>query len=441
MHRDEEIRDMIVPEFYGHIKRLIRHPEASWVVDDVYRSVATKQQKGRMLQEWFGPEFTLLGNSDSCADLTFILKERPEKRAPIMRHLKEMTNQFVQRKTSGFTMLHDAMLQYYLNVPSGSVQANEFIDMLKDDEDGDCYKNLAFTPSGSHLVCLLLATTDAKNRKSILKAFKGVFKMLSEDKFGHRVSLAAYETIDDTVLTAKSIFSELLSKDMDPEARHKELLGQATDLTCRIPLLYLFKAVKPRSLLLPGDHEIIQEVQERRNLTSKKDPDQRRKELVKSISGPLLDLIFAEARDLISNSFGCHLVIETLLGADGDKTAALTMIADLAKIEPDLFDDPHAGRMLKALVSGGHWNTQTQSVDLVEPPLQFGDVLFTSIKKDIVSWARGPNSLILLSMLESKHFEKREELMLLLRENQAKLAARDGNDRRAHEQLLAEIKW
>ena len=28
---DQETRDMIVPEFYGHVRRLINHPEASWI--------------------------------------------------------------------------------------------------------------------------------------------------------------------------------------------------------------------------------------------------------------------------------------------------------------------------------------------------------------------------------------------------------------------------
>ena len=37
---DDEIRDMIIPEFYGHVKRLIRHPEAAWIMDDIYRTIA-----------------------------------------------------------------------------------------------------------------------------------------------------------------------------------------------------------------------------------------------------------------------------------------------------------------------------------------------------------------------------------------------------------------
>ncbi|KAF5014944.1 hypothetical protein F66182_13898, partial [Fusarium sp. NRRL 66182] len=148
VHGDADIRDMIVPEFYGHVKRLIRHPEASWIMDDIYRTVATKQQKAIMLREWYGPEFAIFRDKDGAqvtAELSTILAESPEKRPPIMRNLYELINQLVQKKTTGFTMLHDAMLQYFLNTKPGSSEANEFIELIKGDEEGDLAKNMAFT--------------------------------------------------------------------------------------------------------------------------------------------------------------------------------------------------------------------------------------------------------------------------------------------------------
>lgn len=42
---DDEIRDLIVPEFFGHVRKMIKHAEASWILDDVYRGVANKQQR------------------------------------------------------------------------------------------------------------------------------------------------------------------------------------------------------------------------------------------------------------------------------------------------------------------------------------------------------------------------------------------------------------
>lgn len=160
---------MIVPEFYGHVRRLIKHPEASWILDDVYRGIATREQKAIMLREWYGPEFALFKAANTTgisSDLSDILAESPEKRTPIMRSLHELLNQLIQKKMTGFTMLHDAMLQYFLNVTPGGEEATEFIELIKGDEEGDLLKNLAFTKSGARLVCLALAYGTAKVRES-----------------------------------------------------------------------------------------------------------------------------------------------------------------------------------------------------------------------------------------------------------------------------------
>ncbi len=216
LSQDDEIRDMIIPEFYGKVHRLINHSEASWILDDVYRGVATKQQKAVLLREWYGPEFSLFALPDSqaetTADLAEILEKEPSKRSPIMKHLMGMVNALIQKQMTGFTMLHDAMLQHFLNLKPGTEDQKEFLEIVKADESGDLLKNLAFTKSGARLVCLLLAYGTAKDRKQLLKTYKDTFQLMCGDPNGHVVILAAYDVIDDTVFTAKTIFPELLGK-------------------------------------------------------------------------------------------------------------------------------------------------------------------------------------------------------------------------------------
>ena len=166
---DPEIRDLIITEFYGHVKRMINHPEAAWIMDDIYRAVATPEQKNRMLREWYGAEFSIQGlgpQGTESADLAKILEESPEKRKPIMGYLENQINSLIQKKLNGFTMLHDAMLQYFLVCEPGTEQANDFLDHLKPDptlkegeeaDNVDLMKNLAFTKSGSRLVSLCFA--------------------------------------------------------------------------------------------------------------------------------------------------------------------------------------------------------------------------------------------------------------------------------------------
>ena len=423
VHGDAEIRDLIVPEFYGHVRRMIRHPEASWILDDIYRGIATPQQKAIMLREWYGAEFAIFKNDEKTqvtSDLTDLLAQNPEKRTPIMRSLHDLVNQLVQKKTTGFTMLHDAMLQYFLATKPGSEEATDFMELLKGDEEGDLLKNLAFTKSGARLVCLALAYGNAKDRKHILKTYKDTIQTLAYDTNGHLVLLAAYDVIDDTVLTSKAIFPELLGKDSTPGSQQESIIAHAMHLTGRIPLLYLL-AGKAKWLLPDDDRKLLDEIHSIRTTTSKKEPDTRRKELVRALSAPLLATVATQAETLVTTSFGCQFIAEVLLGAEGEKNEALLAIAGLAKSNPEAFEGPAAGRMLKTLVFGGRFNEKTKTVDLIEPPLLFHDILFAQIEPQVVQWATGINSFVIVGLLEAKGFSHRDTLVKILKKNKEAL--------------------
>ncbi|KLJ08632.1 hypothetical protein EMPG_15921 [Blastomyces silverae] len=432
VHGDSEIRDMIIPEFYGNVKRLMRHPEASWIVDDIYRTVATAAQRGMLLREWYGAEFAVFRSANlaaDTADLSEILAENPEKRGPIMRYLHEFINHLVQKKFTGFTMLHDAMLQYFLNTTPGSEEATELIELIKGDEAGDLAKNLAFTKSGSRLVSLCFAYSNAKDRKLLLRMYRDTIKMLAGDVHGQVVLLTAYEVIDDTKLSSKSIFPELLNQASTAEARHEELLLQVTDLTARIPILYPFAEDTTRWLVTDSNHKkILDEVFAIRSQTSKKDPNTRRQELIKAASPTLLEFIAASADSLVESSFGCQFITEVLFSADGDKTAALAAIAAIPTSKPETLETPAAGRMLKALVQGGRFSSKTKSVEKVQPPLNFHGLLYEQISGDVMAWVTGANPFVVLALVEAEDFEKRKELVKTLKGQKkvlAELAAKE----------------
>ena len=415
VHGDEETRDMVVPEFYGHVRRMIKHPEASWILDDIYRGIATSSQKATLLREWYGAEFALFrssGTAPPSAELKKLLEDHPEKRTPMMRSLHDLVNLLVQKKTTGFTMLHDAMLQQFLNLAPGSEEATEFIELLKGDEEGDLLKNLAFTKSGARLVCLALAHGNAKDRKQILKTYKATMKTMAYDSYGHQVLLAVYDVIDDTVLVSKSVFSELVGKEPLSESHQQDLLQAINHLNARITLLYPF-CDKVKAILPNEDLKLLDEIQRIRTTTSKKDPELRRKELVTSLSPALLSLISSEAKALVSTSFGCQFISEVLLGAPRGRDPAMNAVAALAKGDDEtkaLLDSPAAGRMLKSLVLGGRFNPTTKGIDLADPVLGFHDIFYTAIKDEILDWATGANSFVVVGLIEAPGFPHVEEL-------------------------------
>ncbi|KAK4673548.1 Pumilio y domain member 6 [Podospora pseudopauciseta] len=434
VQNDTEIRDIIIPEFYGKIRKLINHSEASWILDDIYRGAATKEQKAHMLREWYGPEFALFksGNKgEVTADLSKILAEEPSKRSTVLKYLCDMTNNLIQKKMTGFTMLHDAMLQYFLNLKPDSEELKEFVEVVKGDENGDLLKNMAFTKSGARLACLLLAHGSAKDRKQILKTYKDTFQLISGDPHGHMILLAAYDLIDDTVLTSKSIFPEILGKaeDLDPG----NIAFMANDPNARIVSLYLFEGQSKS--LFPSSHaddlELLSELHEIRKTTSKKDAEVRRKELVASMSPQMLAAVAAFGKELAATSFGCQFIADILLSSVGDKTAALEAVAATAAGEPNpaLPEDadplypppphlsltPHGGKLYKTLIAGGRFDRETGTVKRIEPPLNFADILYPVIKDHIMQWAVGPSSFTVLGLLEAPDFSSKKELLKLLK--------------------------
>lgn len=461
---DQTTRDMIVPEFYGHVRRLINHPEASWIVDDIYRQVASPEQKALMLREWYGAEFAVFAKTKAArpnntsvdekptADLAAVLAASPEKKKPILQYLHQMINALVQKKLTGFTMLHDAMLQYFLALAPGTPEATEFLELLKSDletEDkdstntgGDLLKNLAFTRSGSRVVCLALAYGSAKDRKIILRVYRDTVEMMAFDVHAHNVLLAAMDVVDDTKMSAKALFPELLGESIsDSTEREDRLVGLVNDQQARKALLYPL-ASNAKWLLDDREQELLKEVHAIRETTSKKNPDIRRKELVAAYSTPLLGLIENHAQDLASTSFGAQFVAEALLEGSGDKSAACSAVAALAGGDPTtqehIAHNAAAGRMLRSLASGGKFDPETKTVKLVEPALGFAQVLYEQIKAHLVDWATGPSSFVVVSLLESGDFEekKKDEVKKVLKKEKKRLekaAAGEGDKKESAE--------
>lgn len=444
---DKEIRDAIIPEFYGKVRKMINHPEASWILDDIYRQMATPEQKAIMLREWYGPEFAIFRSegSDLTGDLSKIIEAEPSKRIPIVKYLLDMTNQLIQKKLTGFTMLHDAMLQYFLNVQPGGDEAKEYIEMIKEDENGDLLKNMAFTKSGSRLVALLLAYGSAKDRKHLLKTYKDTFQLMATDPYGHIIILAAYDVIDDTVLTSKSIFPELLGKNDGNEGGNLYMF--ANDPNARFSIRYLFEGTS-KSLFDAGHAyhlQVLEEVHEIRKTTSKKDAETRRKELIAAFSPALLSAVEAAPLDLVSTFFGCQLVTDILLFAVGEKSESLKAIAQTAEGDPEAGEDAaeaeaeaeaeateggeeqqqpqglhisktaYGSRMFKTLIAGGLFDKEARKVIPVDPPLNFADVLYPVIKEHVVSWATGPSSFVVVALLEAEDFSSKDELKKILK--------------------------
>jgi pumilio family protein 6 len=447
-HSDPEIRDLIIQEFHGYVKRLINHPEAAWILDDIYRAVATPEQKARLLREWYGPEFSIKGleaKGTDSAELTAILKDSPEKKKPVMDYLENQINSLIQKKLTGFTMLHDAMLQYFLVCEPGTEQANDFLEHLKPDptlkegeeaDNIDLLKNLAFTKSGSRLMSLCFAYGTAKDRKLFLRPYKDNMELMAHDQHAHHVLLAALAVTDDTKLSSKSIFGELLpNNDTLPE----KVLSLVNDARARTVLLYPL-AADAKWLLDDSTRERLNELYTIRQRTSKKDPNTRLQEISKYIEPQLLTAVTARASDLASFTFGLQFMGEVLVGApEVEPEKRREALAEVARLSQSILDaslpassvdnkaTSHGKNMLKTLVQGGKFDPATKKVVPVEPALGFADLLWDEIKGGVADWATGPGSFVVVALTEAEGFDKTQEVLEALKKEKKKLEEAAGS--------------
>jgi pumilio family protein 6 len=437
---------------------MINHPEAAWILDDTYRAVATPEQKGRILREWYGPEFSIKGlkyQGTESAELSAIIEESPEKRKPIMDYLHTHINQLLQKKLSGFTMLHDAMLQYFLVCKPGTPEANDFLELFRPDptikegqeaDNVDLLKNLAFTKSGSRLVSLALAYGSAKDRKLFLRPYKDTVEMMAFDANAYHVLLAALALVDDTKLTSKTVFGELLpTNDTLPE----KVLSLASDNRARAVLLYPF-ATDAKWLMDDSARERLAELYAIRTSTSKKDPKIRQHEIAKTIESQLLTAVTARTADFASFGFGLQFMGEVLVGApEVEQEKRQEALKEVVQLAPqimeaslpaapseDAADDASTKskqdvaalgkNMLKMLVQGGKFDPELKKVVPVEPSLGFADMFWDQIKDNVTEWATGPGSFVIVGLVESEQFGQKEKVLAALKKQRKQLEAAAG---------------
>lgn len=419
-------------------------------MDDIYRAVATPEQKARLLREWYGAEFAIKGlesKGNDSGELSTILKETPEKRKPILDYLENQINSLIQKKLTGFTMLHDAMLQYFLVCEPGTEQANDFLEHLKPDptlkegeeaDNVDLLKNLAFTKSGSRLMSLCFAYGTAKDRKLFIRPYKDTMELMAFDANAHHVLLAALAVTDDTKLSSKSIFGELLPNN---DTLADKVLGLVNDARARTVLLYPFVS-DAKWLLDDNTRERLAELYTIRQTTSKKDPNTRMHEVAKNIEPQLLSAITSRASDFASFPFGLQFMGEVLVGAPEiepvNRKEALAVVAGLSQqiLDSSNGDNKatsHGKNMLKMLVQGGKFDTVAKKVVPVEPALGFADLLWDEIKGNVVEWATGQGSFVVVSLTEAEGFERKDEVLKALRKEKKKIEKAAGPEKDAGE--------
>jgi len=365
---DQSTKSQVISEFYGHVRNLIKHREASIVVEDVWQYATPKEQE-RLMREFYGAEFAVFKDDSETVtgNLRKILERAPEKRAIIMKSLFDLIKQLVEKDEFIFSIVQRAMLEYISNATPGTSEVTEFLELVTEH-----LHEFPFTKPGAAVVQLCITHGTAKDRKAMLKVLKPIIGQLASHESGYRVILSIYECVDDTTLVAKTVLPGLQSRIMDLTRSN---IG-------RIPLLYPFVG-RNRRVIHPPAIQVLKDLDHIRQTTSKKDLPQKQAELVNHFAPAFIDVIKTNAMDLVQDAFGSKFIYEVIFGANYSPTgvprekvdAALEAVAETAKGDPQ--DDGHvmhslgAGRLFKLLVQGGQYDDASKSVKGSYPSLNF----------------------------------------------------------------------
>ena len=88
MHSSPSQRSLVITSMHSHVRRLARHTDAAEVLEMAYNDFANAHQRASLVQEFYGPQFALLGGPRGQT-LEDVLKSSPDQKAAILKNLKE----------------------------------------------------------------------------------------------------------------------------------------------------------------------------------------------------------------------------------------------------------------------------------------------------------------------------------------------------------------
>ncbi|KAK7126147.1 hypothetical protein R3I93_021506 [Phoxinus phoxinus] len=296
--------------FKGKVRQMLRHSEASSVVEYAYNDKAILSQRLMLTEELYGNVFQVC-KSAICPTLEKVLEANPEKMESIMDEMKQILAPMAQKEAViKHSLVHKVFLDFFEHAPAK--QRTEMIESIR-----EAVVYMAHTHDGARVTMHCLWHGTPKDRKVIVKTMKSYITKFAMGEYAHLVLLAAFDCIDDTKLVKQIIISEMVSSlsDIISNKHGKKVL------------LYFLSPRDPTHLL----PEIIQ-VLERGdgNAHSKKDVAIRRTELLEAVSPPLLEHLCENARTMVMDKASCVAVSDILGAAIGDLRPAMEAVAALA---------------------------------------------------------------------------------------------------------------
>ncbi|CAL9738087.1 pumilio homology domain family member 6 [Monosporozyma servazzii] len=352
-------RQLIINELHGNLRKLMRHREGAYVVEDLFVLYATNDQKQQMIREFWGSEYGFFRDEHSGLTLEDVCSKSVEKRNIIARNLIGTITASVEKGSTGFQILHAAMRE--MVKIANTKEIDEMIELLHEQ-----FAELVHTPEGADVACTLMAKANAKQRKLILKSLKAHGEKLIKNEHGNLVFTTLLLTVDDTVLIYKT-FGDMVKEN---------LVDFILDKYGRRPFLYMLLGLDGKYFNPLVKKELNRYIEMSKE-TSKKDPLVRRQQLLSKFGPLMVSVINKDYSILLEENIGAQFISEVLTNDDlfeqlDDKqkiqfedlinSIAVVFKGDISEEEHPIHT-PFSTRLLKSLIQGGKWNNKERKVE------------------------------------------------------------------------------
>ncbi|KAL2708159.1 PUM-HD domain-containing protein [Kluyveromyces marxianus] len=402
-------RQLIIDQLHGSLRKLMRHREGAYVVEDLFVLYASQEQRNQMIREFWGSEYAAFRETHKGLTVEQVCETSVEKRNIIARNLIGTITASVEKGSAGFQILHAAMREYVKI--ANEKEISEFIELLEEH-----FAELVHTPEGAEVAATLIAKANAKERKAIIKNLKEHTLKLIQNEHGAVVFITLLMTVDDTVLVSKAFAPSI----------KEELATLIVDKFGRRPFLFLLLGLDGKYFGPNLKKELEKYIKMSEN-TSKKPFDQRRLELLKRFAPMILSTTNEHYKEILNENIGSQFVADLLVNdevyeqlSEADQklfaelvdTVAIYFKGDISDYDHPI-NKPFSARLLKSLIQNGRYNVKVKKLEPLQKVQGLGVPFAQRFYEDIIDssnlldWINKPSSsFTIVALYEALHGTK-----------------------------------
>ncbi|XP_018429811.1 PREDICTED: pumilio homolog 3-like, partial [Nanorana parkeri] len=190
----------IIKSFKGQVKKLLRHSEASYIIEYAYNHKAILEQRNMLCEELYGNTFRFY-KSAVHPSLDKVLEVQPQKQESILGEMKQILVPLAQKEAViKHSLVHKVFLDFFCHATPKI--RSEMIEAIR-----EAVIYMIHTHDGARVGMHCIWHGTPKDRKVFTKTTKTYVEKLATGEFSHLVLLAMFDCIDDTKLVKQLIIS------------------------------------------------------------------------------------------------------------------------------------------------------------------------------------------------------------------------------------------